>query len=172
MIQDTAWSISWILIAALAAVFAWIVLGARDKAAYESVLPTAAKIRRVWFIALVALGVGVAGWTLPLLPYPQAKATVAGAQVIDATAKQWAWTLSATEAKVGTPVEFRVTSSDVNHGFALYSPDMKVLAQVQAMPGYVNRMTYTFAKPGTYKVLCLEYCGLIHHQMTAEIVVR
>jgi cytochrome c oxidase subunit 2 len=37
------------------------------------------------------------------------------------------------------------------------------------MPGYINQVRYTFTKPGRYRVLCLEYCGLVHHDMTANL---
>jgi len=40
------------------------------------------------------------------------------------------------------------------------------------MPGYVNRLGYTFTETGEYEVLCLEYCGLAHHAMVAKIIVR
>jgi cytochrome c oxidase subunit 2 len=46
-----------------------------------------------------------------------------------------------------------------------------LLFQVQAMPGYVNQVEYVFDKPGTYHVVCLEYCGVAHHAMTAEFTV-
>ena len=49
---------------------------------------------------------------------------------------------------------------------------MQMVAQTQAMPGYVNRLQYTFATPGTYHILCLEYCGLVHHAMMTDLVVE
>ncbi|MGH8337220.1 MAG: cytochrome oxidase, partial [Gammaproteobacteria bacterium] len=70
-----------------------------------------------------------------------------------------------------SPVEFRVTSSDVNHGFAIYAPDGRIVTQVQAMPGFTNKLVYTFTQPGTYRVMCLEYCGVAHAVMTSEITV-
>jgi cytochrome c oxidase subunit 2 len=48
---------------------------------------------------------------------------------------------------------------------------MRIVAQTQAMPGYTNILRYTFSQPGTYQVLCLEFCGLAHHDMKAEIAV-
>ena len=68
-------------------------------------------------------------------------------------------------------VECRITAEDVNHGFAIYDPSMRIIAQAQAMPGYVNVLRHTFSEPGTYKILCLEYCGLSHHEMAAEFTV-
>lgn len=69
-------------------------------------------------------------------------------------------------------VEFRVTTLDVNRGFSLYTPDGHLLAQTQAMPGYVNRLRVTFRDPGTYTVLCLEFCGMAHHRMRGVVEVR
>jgi cytochrome c oxidase subunit 2 len=47
-----------------------------------------------------------------------------------------------------------------------------MVAQAQAMPGYVNRLQVRFTEAGEYEVLCLEYCGLAHHGMRAVIKVR
>ena len=57
---------------------------------------------------------------------------------------------------------------DVNHGFAIYAADGRIVTQTQAMPGFVNRLVYRLLEPGRYRVLCLEYCGLAHHGMTAN----
>jgi cytochrome c oxidase subunit 2 len=46
-----------------------------------------------------------------------------------------------------------------------------MVAQTQAMPGYVNKLQVRFTKPGDYEVLCLEYCGVAHHGMRAVIKV-
>jgi cytochrome c oxidase subunit 2 len=64
-----------------------------------------------------------------------------------------------------------VTSADVNHDFAIYAPDGRIVVQTQAMPGFVNKILYTFDKPGTYKIRCLEYCGLGHDVMAADLTV-
>ena len=73
------------------------------------------------------------------------------------------WTIRA-----GIPVQFEVTSGDVNHGVGIYDADDHLLTQTQAMPGVTNRLVHTFAQPGRYRILCLEYCGLAHHGMIAE----
>jgi cytochrome c oxidase subunit 2 len=39
------------------------------------------------------------------------------------------------------------------------------------MPGYVNRLRVQFDRPGTYQVLCLEFCGMSHHAMRGLIEV-
>lgn len=73
---------------------------------------------------------------------------------------------------LGQVVEFRVTSLDVNHGFAVYNPHEQIIEQTQAMPGYVNRLRWKFDQPGTYEVRCLEYCGFGHAFMRASFTVK
>jgi cytochrome c oxidase subunit 2 len=69
-------------------------------------------------------------------------------------------------------VEFEVSSKDVNHNFAIYNSAGELVAQVQSMPDYTNRLFHTFDAPGHYYVLCLEYCGVAHHAMNAEFDVK
>jgi cytochrome c oxidase subunit 2 len=59
----------------------------------------------------------------------------------------------------------------VNHGFALYDDQLHLLAQIQAMPGFTNKVRHRFTAPGKYKILCMEYCGLAHHGMVADFEV-
>lgn len=73
---------------------------------------------------------------------------------------------------LGKAVEFRVTSFDVNHGFAIYDDHNQLVAQTQAMPGYVNRLRWKFERPGLYTVLCLEFCGLAHAYMSTSFSVK
>ena len=96
----------------------------------------------------------------------------APAVTVQVQASQWSWTLSRSDLPSGVPVEFAVTSQDVNHGLAIYAPDGRLLTQVQAMPGYTNRLVYRFARPGSYTIRCLEYCGVFHHIMLATLTVR
>lgn len=72
----------------------------------------------------------------------------------------------------GVPVVFHATSDDVSHGFGVYDPNGRLLFQTQAMPGWVNKVVWSFAEPGTYTIRCLEYCGLVHHGMIGEITVE
>ncbi len=76
------------------------------------------------------------------------------------------------ELNVGDLVEFRVTSLDVNHGFGVYNDKAELLTQTQAMPGYVNRLRWKFTEPGTYHILCLEYCGAAHSLMRTQFTVK
>src|SRR5262249_9009404 len=172
MLQDTVWFISLALIAGFAAVFLWVAAGARRGADAEAVQRRAYRLRTGWFWLLVAVVAITTATTLTALPYPAGAPQAASRVIVHATGVQWNWTIEGPDIVVGQPVEFRVSSTDVNHGFGIYTPSMEMVAQTQATPGYVNRWQYTFAAPGTYHILCLEYCGLVHHQMISDLVVR
>ncbi len=174
MIQDVVWSVSIILMGCLALVFIWVATGASVAIAnYGPVIDTAYRAR-VWLFGLaLAVLIGTNYKTVGELPYINTlpKLPAAAVQPTQVVAEQWLWTITPSTFKVGQTAEFYVTSKDVNHGFALYDPDFRIVAETQAMPGYTNVLRYTFTEPGTYQVLCLEYCGVAHHVMKAEIKV-
>ncbi len=175
MLQDIVWSVSIVLMGALAAVFAWVAAGADlSLADYGPAIASAYRLR-TWLFALAVLVLVAANYrSLGELPYVSSltRAPAGGAVTrVDATGEQWSWTVTPSSFKTGETAEFHVTTKDVNHGFALYGPDLRIVAQTQAMPGYTNVLRYTFAEPGTYQVLCLEYCGLEHHDMKTAITV-
>jgi len=87
------------------------------------------------------------------------------------TAQQFAFLMPAKPIKAGEPVQFRLTSKDVNHGFAVFDSHHTFLFQVQVIPGATQLYRYTFTKPGTYTVECFEYCGVGHDAMTGTITV-
>jgi cytochrome c oxidase subunit II len=171
MTQDVVWGTSIALMGALAAVFAWVAADADQRLAnYGPVIASAYRLRGWLFGAAVVVLVAANWRTLAELPYVSLMPRPAGPVVpASATGEQWAWTVKPNAFTVGQTVEFHVTSKDVNHGFALYDPGMRIVAQTQAMPGYTNVLRYTFDQIGTYRVLCLEYCGLNHHNMNTEI---
>ena len=167
-VQTMALLVSFTSILALALVFLQVRLRTGAAEEYLPVQGRSYRIRAILCWVMLLVGLPVTVWLLRITPYAAAPA---GAQVVSVTGSQWYWDLDRTEVAMGKPVEFNVTSIDVNHGFGLYDPGGRLVAQVQAMPGYVNRLTHTFDAPGIYQVLCLEYCGLVHHAMTAEITV-
>lgn len=167
-VQSLSALLTLVAILAVAGVFLRVRRYAHEGRDYAPVQGNAYRIRAIGFWLLVLMGLPVSIWLLRETPYAAAGAAP---QVVNATAAQWYWELDPTELTAGQPVEFRVTSTDVNHGFGLYDEGGTLVAQTQAMPGYVNRLTHVFETPGTYRVLCLEYCGLVHHDMVAELVV-
>lgn len=172
--QDLAWYLSIILMAVIAAVFLWVAAGASaSNAASNEVARTAFHWRDRLFWLVIVAGVFISFATLWEWPIAgHATAANKPDTVIRAVGHQWRWELDRDAVQVGELVQFEVTAADVNHGFAVYRDKNHLIAQTQAMPGYVNKLQIRFTEPGDYEVLCLEYCGLAHHGMRAIIKVR
>lgn len=135
---------------------------------YAEVVDTGYMLRRYWLIFLcIFLGTGLI-LSLSFMPYGTAAGPTEQAKI---DGYQFNWTVSPAKTKVGTTVDFSVTSKDVNHGVGFYDPDGVLIGNVQAMPGYENVVSITFDKPGKYTIACLEYCGLGHHKMVREFEV-
>lgn len=174
MYQELAWHWTVLLISIVIITFALAAVGSRKKSDYGPIQSRGYRIRSWFFIALLVLGIPILFGTLVFTSLPYASATAPAAkeyQIVHAVGHQWRWELDNIRLQANQPVEFRVTSGDVNHGFGIYDSSLRLLTQIQAMPGYTNVMRYTFQTPGTYKVMCLEYCGLAHHGMLAELTV-
>ena len=173
MYQDTAWQVSLLGIGLIAAVYLLVWLRSGDPAEFGPVKKRLYAIRTYWFAALVVVGTWLSVATLADLPYDAThnRAAKPADITVGVTGHQWYWDMERTEFPAGKRVEFEVRSADVNHGFAIYNAANDVVAQTQAMPGYTNAVRHTFREPGTYRVMCLEYCGLAHHNMTTEITV-
>ena len=171
MLQSIAWYVSLAGIAVVAAVFASVALAASraDDAARIELGVQRLRRRLAWLLGAAFVPItAISLWAAPLRNDPRA---ADGEQVVDVVGHQWFWEISASRLPAGATVAFHVTSADVNHGFAIYDQDMQVVAQTQAMPGYVNVLRVRFPRPGNYRVLCLEYCGLVHHGMAAQLEV-
>lgn len=174
IIQDVVWTIALAGMGLVTMVFLYIIGQAgrtTDDAESRQAAHSAHVIRRWLFGAGVIGFIGGTYATLRPFPIPAQHAPSGDHQVVKVSGMQWAWQISPDTVEVGSAVEFQVTSSDVNHGFAIYSPDGRIVAQTQAMPGYTNKIVHVFDQPGSYPVMCLEYCGLGHAPMTAAITV-
>jgi cytochrome c oxidase subunit 2 len=173
MYQDTAWLISLFGVGLIAAVYLLVWLRSGDPAEFGPVKRQLYGWRSYWLAALVVAGTWLSVETLADLPYDatHGEAERPADITVGVTGHQWYWEMDRTEVPAGELVAFEVRSADVNHGFAIYNAANEVVAQTQAMPGYTNVVRHTFREPGTYRVMCLEYCGLAHHNMTQKITV-
>lgn len=173
MVQTVAWVMSLFFMLIVAAVFGWVAFRSTEKQDYEPITKKWYKTRTVYGISLVIFMLIIMIYTLRDLPFNEpAYSEGSEPTIVDVEAIQFGWIISETEFEVGESVEFLVTTADVTHNFGLYDPDMNIIAQTQAMPEYTNIVYITFDEPGTYEVLCLEYCGLGHHLMVAELTVK
>ncbi len=166
--QEIAWDISLWLMLLLAAAFIYVAKKSGEEADAAEVQSGAAKVRSALFWIVLVAGVPITMMTLTDLPYA---ASDDSAQIVKVEGSQFNWDISPMQVVAGKPVAFHVTALDATHGFAIYDESMTLLAQTQAMPKYDNVLKYTFEKAGTYKILCLEYCGAGHHVMSEEITV-
>ncbi|MFB6196825.1 MAG: cytochrome c oxidase subunit II [Halobacteriaceae archaeon] len=66
-----------------------------------------------------------------------------------------------------TKVTLHITSGDVVHGFQVTGTNINTMV----IPGQVSQMTVKFDEPGTYHIVCNEYCGAGHHVMEGTIEV-
>lgn len=125
-------------------------------------------------VLVVFVGVNLASLKyMPTLATARAAAQGTAVQNVELTATSWAYDISSRRVEAGRPVRFSGRSSDTMHGFAVYHPDGRLLFTMMLMPGLAKptSLIHTFDEPGTYKVRCLEYCGIAHHTMRDEIVV-
>ena len=83
-------------------------------------------------------------------------------------ARVFSFTPAEIRIPVGSRVTFYVTSADVEHGFSI--PETAVNTMVT--PGWVNSVSHTFNRRGTFLLVCNEYCGASHHNMAAKVTVE
>jgi cytochrome c oxidase subunit 2 len=172
--QNVVWTIALVGMGLVALGFIHVIRQAgkpADDEATRKAAHTSNVLRRWLFAALLIIFVGGSYATLRNFPIPPQHTALGIQQVVDVVGQQWSWQINPKTVHAGSPVEFRVTSKDVNHGFAIYAPDGHIATQTQAMPGFTNKIVHTFMQPGTYTVMCLEYCGIGHAPMTAEFTV-
>jgi mono/diheme cytochrome c family protein/plastocyanin len=79
------------------------------------------------------------------------------------------WNPDVIQAEVGTPLQLRLTSDDVVHGFAVGQMEIDA---VDVEPGKVTDVTLSFDKPGVYTFFCTRWCGLNHWRMRGTIEVN
>ncbi|MDP6734473.1 MAG: hypothetical protein QF877_17350 [Gammaproteobacteria bacterium] len=168
--QYLAWSISLALIIVVTLSFIWVAIKSRQPVD-NGVAGNPYRLRTILFWVLIALGAVTIAVTVPPPLYVAQNQPPQNAQVVDVVGGMWYWKLQPTQVESGRPVLFNVSSADVNHGLGIYDEDLRLLTQTQAMPGYVNKLVHTFTQPGTYRLMCLEYCGLAHHGMMSSLTV-
>lgn len=104
-------------------------------------------------------------------------AAPASALHVRVTAQQWIFNYTYSDYNVSSstlylpvnqPVEFKVTSEDVQHSF--WIPEMGVKAD--AVPSQVNTFVVTPNKMGNFTVRCMELCGVLHPYMNTNVVVE
>lgn len=83
-------------------------------------------------------------------------------------ARMWSFESDEITIPSGSTVDFYLTSRDVVHGFHINEKAVNMMA----IPGVVNKITAKFEKPGVYRFLCNEFCGIGHQNMMGKIIVQ
>lgn len=145
-----------------------IAVHAKTDLPYEDVSREGYRLRRPWLAFLTALLVLLVGASFFLLPYASGGRP---GTTVKVSGGQFYWTIVPAVLPAHEEVRFDVTSVDVNHGFGVYDLDDRLMAQTQVLPGREQRLQVTFDEPGRYRILCLEFCGVGHHRMVAQLEV-
>ena len=82
-------------------------------------------------------------------------------------AQMWRWS-PVMKLKKGAEYTLHLSSLDVNHGFSLFPVNINF----QVIPGYDYALRITPNQAGDFRVICNEFCGILHHQMVGKIVVE
>ncbi len=132
----------------------------------------------MWFElgAIVGLlGMFFVFWIVGFRQYVRIETPPADAIDIYVVAKQWMWQFAYTDGNatqddvyvpVGRPVRLVMTSRDVIHSF--YVPAFRIKQDV--LPGRSTTAWFEVREPGTYPILCAEYCGLQHSMMRGRVI--
>jgi cytochrome c oxidase subunit 2 len=132
---------------------------------------TIEKRETYWGFAVIAFLVAVLGGTMVQLPYSKKDQGDGARQTLNVTGQQYAWTIQPTRIKAGVKTQVVARSKDVSHGVGIYDPDDVLIAQVNVLPDVRQNLGVTFDKPGTYRIRCLEFCGVDHHLMETTLEV-
>lgn len=82
-------------------------------------------------------------------------------------ASMWAFEPSRVTVPAGSSLDLFVISKDVTHGFNIVNTNVNMMVE----PAVVNEARVHFEHPGTYTIVCHEYCGVGHQAMNAVIEV-
>ncbi len=95
---------------------------------------------------------------------------------IEAIGRQWMWKfqhpggqseINDLHVPTGSPILINMISQDVIH--ALYIPALRI--QMGTLPGRYTQFWFTASRPGTYRILCSEFCGTDHSVMGGLLTV-
>lgn len=88
-------------------------------------------------------------------------------------ALQWNWDGLPVVLEPGKTYKFHLGSYDVQHGFSVRNADnLSQQISLQVLPGYEWVLEMTFDDPGTYHVVCNEFCGRGHRSMHGKFAVQ
>lgn len=168
------------------ALFVWVFLGYslvvfRSRGRPDTYAPRvlAGPLAQIgWLVSTAALTLFLVVWGLVGIAVQSADPP--SPLIVDVTGQQWAWTFAYPQYNVKSaqlalpvnrPVQFRVTSRDVLHGFSILELGVRADAnpgEVVTTPAVTPTHTETY-RTATYSVRCIELCGIYHASMSTTV---
>jgi len=81
--------------------------------------------------------------------------------------RMWAFEPSVVRVPTGSTLDLYVVTKDVTHGLQIAGTNVNLML----VPGAIANGRVHFEKPGTYTIVCHEYCGTAHQSMFGRIEV-
>ena len=133
------------------------------------------KLEIAWTTVPAIILVVLLGFTLRTMA--SVRAPVQGeALKIKVIGHQWWWEFQYPEwgiktanqliVPVNRPIQVELESFDVQHGF--WAPQL--FGKMDALPGHLNKMSFTVTEPGNYGAQCTQMCGEQHAMMRFEVI--
>jgi cytochrome c oxidase subunit II len=174
--NEVLWDL-WIVGGIFAVVAVYLLIRYRAKSADDvgTAKPLSLGLALAWTLVPAAIFMAddfllaAKGWTLWNIQRTVPK----GALEVNVTGSQWSFeydygngiTDSELTVPVGKPIVLRMTSNDVIHSFGLNEYRLKE----DMMPGRITYIWFYPDKPLETKVVCVEFCGNSHSEMTNAV---
>ena len=130
------------------------------------------KLEVAWTVIPLLLVIVIFFWGFK--GYLDATVPPANALEIQVTAKRWLWqfeypngtrTINEIHVPVGKPVKLVMSSEDVIHSF--FVPSFRI--KMDVLPNRYTDLWFTPTREGVHALLCTEYCGRGHSDMSGKV---
>jgi cytochrome c oxidase subunit II len=117
----------------------------------------------------------VVWWVIGYRQFVRISVPPAGQMEVYVIGKKWMWSFAYPDGRgsnydlyvpVGRPVKLILTSRDVIHSF--FVPEFRL--KRDAVPGRQTVMWFEVTEPGSYQILCTEFCGVGHSTMRGRVI--
>jgi len=160
---------------ALYSLFRWRYKGKEPPPEGAPPLRRNSKVESTWVAVTSALCLFLLVWGLVVSQPAGARSVPVNPMTVGVTGNQWTWNFTYPRngniqsdqlyLPLNVPVQFNVSSKDVNHSFWIVEMGVKV----DANNSEITHVSVTPDRLGTYTVKCAELCGIYHSYMETEV---
>lgn len=173
--SDTAWGITiGYSILTIMSVAAGLIIFRSTRVGFRTEVASREKLEKregYWAIGVITFLVVLLGGTILQIPYWSDNGSDNAKQHLQITGRQFAWTVDPPRVRAHVKTKIEIRAVDVNHGLGIYNPKGTLIKQVNVLPGVTQEIVMTFARPGLFKLRCMEFCGVDHHLMENDLEV-